>query len=253
MHYRAVFISDMHLASKKAKAKPLNDFLKHNTFETIYLVGDVIDIWRFRQAFAMSAEKQNEHLEVVERLLKHARKGTAVHYIWGNHDEFMAKFRGHQIFGSVSLHERMDHTTANGTRFLVLHGHQFDLLTKYPVSGFIYKAGDWAYEVLLNINEGFNWCRRAIGMRYWSVSKYIKVKVKRATQFIESFESVVCRYAKERGYGGVICGHLHDPKIKSVDGIVYANCGCWTEKDNCTFLYEDENGCLKVGSYARTH
>jgi len=250
MHYRAVFISDMHLASKKAKAKPLNDFLKHNTFDTIYLVGDVIDIWRFKQAFSMSHDKQNEHLEVVERLLKHARKGTAVHYIWGNHDEFMAKFRGHEIFGSVSLHERMDYTTGDGKRFLVLHGHQFDLLTKYPVSSFLYKAGDWGYEVLLGLNDWFNAARRILGMRYWSVSKYVKLKVKRATQFVESFESVVCRYAREHRYDGVICGHIHDPKIKSVDGTVYANCGCWTEKDNCSFLYEDENGKLRIGYHS---
>ena len=251
MHYRAVFISDTHLASKKAKAKPLADFLKHNTFYTIYLVGDVIDIWRFKQVFSMSQHKQNEHLEVVERLLKHARKGAVVHYIWGNHDEFMAKFRGHEIFGSVSLHERMDYITTSGTRYLVLHGHQFDLLTKYPMTSWLYITGDWAYEGLLQLNDLFNWCRRLVGMRYWSVSKYVKVKVKRATQFIESFEAVTTRYARDRGYGGVICGHLHDPKIKTVDGTVYANCGCWTEKDNCTFLYEDGNGDLKIGNYSQ--
>jgi UDP-2,3-diacylglucosamine pyrophosphatase LpxH len=108
--------------------------------------------------------------------------------------------------------------------------------------------GDRCYEILLSFNEVFNWVRRVMGMRYWSISKYIKIKVKRATQFVESFETVVCRYAKENGYDGVICGHLHEPKVKIINGIVYANTGCWTEKDNCSFLYEDENGDLQIGN-----
>ena len=105
---------------------------------------------------------------------------------------------------------------------------------------------DSAYEWLLSINEAYNWFRRIMGMRYWSISKYIKIKVKKATQFIESFETVVCKYAKDKKYHGVICGHIHDPKIIKVNDIIYANCGCWTEKENCSFLYEDENGDLKL-------
>ena len=187
---------------------------------------------------------------MVERLLKHARKGTIIHYIWGNHDEFMAKFKGHEIFGSVQLHERMDFISSNGTKYLIMHGHQFDLLTKYPMTSWMYITGDWAYEILLNVNDVFNFCRRMLGMKYWSISKYMKIKVKKATQFIESFETVITRYVKDKGYNGVICGHLHDPKIKNVDGVIYANCGCWTEKDNCTFLYENKNGELKIGNYS---
>lgn len=250
MHYKTVFISDLHLASKKSKTKPLIDFLKNNTFDTIFLVGDIIDIWRFKQAFSMPNKKQNEHLEVVERLLKHARKGTTIHYIWGNHDEFMAKFKGHEIFGSIQLHERMDFISSNGTKYLIMHGHQFDLLTKYPMTSWMYITGDWAYEILLHVNDVFNFCRRIVGMKYWSISKYMKIKVKKATQFIESFETVITRYAKDRGYNGVVCGHLHDPKVKTIDKMIYANCGCWTEKDNCTFLYETNNGELKIGNYS---
>jgi len=246
MHYKTVFLSDFHLASKKAKAKPLIDFLKTNTFENIYLVGDIIDIWRFKDAFSMNHEKQLAQVEVVERLLKLSRKGTKIYYIYGNHDEFMAKFIDHEIFGNISLNERFDYTTSNGTKFLILHGHQFDLLTKYPVSSYLYKMGDWAYEWLLSLNETYNWFRRIMGMRYWSISKYIKIKVKKATQFIESFETVVCKYAKDKKYDGVICGHIHDPKIIKVNDTIYANCGCWTEKENCSFLYEDENGDLKL-------
>lgn len=249
MYYKTVFLSDFHLASKKAKYKQLNTFLKNNEFDTIFLVGDIIDIWRFKSAFDMSNEKQSGNVEVVERLLKLSRKGTKIHYIYGNHDEFMAKFVGHELFGNISLHERMEHTTSCGTKYLIMHGHQFDLLTKYPVSSYIYKLGDHGYEFMLELNDVFNWFRRLLGMRYWSISKYIKIKVKRATQFIESFEDVICKYAKEKKYDGVICGHLHDPKIKMVNDIIYANCGCWTEKDNCTFLYEDSNGMIKLDNH----
>jgi UDP-2,3-diacylglucosamine pyrophosphatase LpxH len=250
MHYRAVFLSDFHLASKKCRTKELNKFLKENEFDNLYLVGDIVDIWRFKQVFHMNREKQNEHLEVIERILKMARKGTTVHYIYGNHDEFMGKFIGGSIFGNISLHERIEHTTSSGKKYLIMHGHQFDLLTKYPVSSTIYKIGDYGYEFLLGVNEWYNLARRMLGLRYWSISKYVKIKVKRATQFIESFEEVVSHYARERKYDGIICGHLHDPKMKSKNGFVYANTGCWTEKDNCTFLYEDNHGNLKLKSYS---
>jgi UDP-2,3-diacylglucosamine pyrophosphatase LpxH len=251
MHYRAVFLSDFHLASKKCRTKDLIRFLKENEFDHLYLVGDIIDIWRFKQVFHMNLQKQNDHLEVIERILKMARKGTVVHYVYGNHDEFMAKFIGHQIFGNISLHERIEHTTSLGRKYMVMHGHQFDFLTKYPVSSGLYKLGDYGYEMVLEINDWFNWCRRMLGMRYWSVSKYVKIKVKRAAQFIESFESVVLKYAKEKKYDGIICGHLHDPKIYTANNITYANCGCWTEKDNCTFIYENSNGELKLESFNR--
>jgi UDP-2,3-diacylglucosamine pyrophosphatase LpxH len=253
MHYRAVFLSDFHLASKKCRTKELNKFLKENEFDHLYLVGDIIDIWRFKQVFHMNPQKQNDHLEVIERILKMARKGTVVHYIYGNHDEFMAKFIGHHIFGNISLHERIEHTTVSGKKYLIMHGHQFDLLTKYPVSSWVYKIGDHGYELLLGINDWFNMARRLLGMRYWSISKYVKIKVKRATQFIESFEEIVCRYARDRKYDGIVCGHLHEPKLKNKDGLVYANTGCWTEKDNCTFLYEDEDGYLKLESYSNVN
>ena len=246
MNHTAVFISDIHLGSKKAKSKILNSWLKTVNTDSLYLVGDIVDIWRFKQVFTMSHERQASHLEVAERILKTVRKGTRVHYLWGNHDEFMRTFSGHMLFGGISLHERMVHTTRSGKRFLVLHGHQFDFLTKYPATSWMYHAGDWCYEWLLVVNEWYNWCRRLLGMRYWSVSKYIKIKFKRAAQFLESFETVICRYARERGYDGVICGHLHDPKIKTVDGTVYANCGCWTERENCTYIYEDETGELRL-------
>lgn len=246
MHYKTAFLSDFHLASKKSKYKPLIEFLKENTFDNLYLVGDIIDIWRFKDAFSMRHERQLGQVEVIERLLKLSRKGTKIHYIYGNHDEFMAKFTGHELFGNISLSERAEYQSSNGKKYLILHGHQFDLLTKYPVSSHIYKFGDIGYEWLLSVNEIFNYMRRIIGMKYWSISKYIKVKVKKATQFIESFETVICKYAKDRHYDGVICGHLHDPKITTINGILYANCGCWTERENCTFIFEDENGELKL-------
>lgn len=238
---RAVFISDLHLASKKSKADHLHTFLKSMNTDHLYMVGDVIDIWRFRQAFSMGATKQRETVKCIDRLLRLSKK-TRIHYIWGNHDEFMARFRGSSGFGDISLSERADYVAGDGRRYLVLHGHQFDLLAKYAWSPIVGKLGDMGYDIMITINEWYNWIRRKLGLRYWSLSKYVKVKFKSATMFVDRFENITSEYARRHGYDGVICGHIHDPQDKEVNGIHYLNCGCWTDETNLSYLVDDGRG-----------
>lgn len=249
MFYKTIFISDLHIASKKSKCQQLNDFLKQNEFGEIYLVGDIIDIWRFKQAFSLSKEKQNLHVEVIERFLKLSRKGTKIHYIIGNHDEFLSKFKNHSIFGNIMMHDKIEYKTKTEKKFIVMHGHQFDFITKFTFSPLMYKLGDIGYDIMMDVNDVLNWFRRVLGMKYWSLSKHIKIKFKKASQFLDTFENIVVKYCKQNSYDGIICGHIHDPRIKNIDGIIYANTGCWTEKENCSFLYEDSEGKIQLGCY----
>ena len=248
---KAVFISDLHLASKKSRADEIQRFLKNLETDNLYMVGDIIDIWRFRQAYSMGATKQKETVRCIDRLLRLSKK-TKIHYIWGNHDEFMARFKGSSGFGDISLSEREEYVSRDGRRYLVLHGHQFDLLAKYSWSPWVGKLGDIGYDFMISVNEWYNLIRRKMGLRYWSLSKYVKVKFKQAVVFIDRFEDITTEYARRQGYDGVICGHIHDPQDKMVNGIHYLNCGCWTDQANLTYIVDDENG-LRLEKQEDTH
>lgn len=247
--HKAVFISDLHLASNKCKATHLKDFLKEHDSHDLYLVGDIIDIWRFQQAFKMATDTQTAHIDCIRRLLKRGKTGS-VHYIWGNHDEFMNRFSESQSFGGIHLHERCEYMASDGRRYLVLHGHQFDLVCKYRIGTLISKIGDIGYEILIEVNDWYNWARRKMGLRYSSLSKYIKVKFKKAAMFIGSFERHLAEYAERHGYDGVICGHIHDPADKILisretgKGIHYLNCGCWTDEANLNYIVDDGEGLV---------
>lgn len=246
MHYNAVFISDTHLGSKKCKAKSLAHFLEENTFDELYLVGDIVDIWRFKQAFKLSNKKQKWHVRCFEMLLDHANRGTKIHYVYGNHDEFMSRFVNVAGFGNIQLSETADYTDSKGNHWHILHGHQYDLITKYAAGQWIGKLGDHAYDTMIAINECYNSLRRLLGLRYWSLSRYLKVKVKKAQNFVSRFEEASVDHAQKQGYHGVIAGHIHDPCVTEH----YANCGCWTDQENCTFLYDNGKG-LKLGHFQR--
>jgi UDP-2,3-diacylglucosamine pyrophosphatase LpxH len=237
-----LFISDLHLASNKCKAHHLLEFLKKDESIDTYLVGDIIDIWRFQQAFRMDATTQSYHVDCIRKILKRSSKRGSVHYIWGNHDEFMYRFSESKSFGGVHLHERCDYTASDGRRYLVLHGHQFDLICKFKFGILVSKIGDYSYDVLIEINEWYNWVRKKLGFQYSSLSKYVKVKFKKASMFIGSFEKHLAEYAKQNNYDGVICGHIHDPADKMINGIHYLNCGCWTDEENLNYLLDKGDG-----------
>jgi UDP-2,3-diacylglucosamine pyrophosphatase LpxH len=238
--HRTIFISDVHLGTKDCKAEALNNFLKNNSCETLYLVGDIIDAWKIKQN---KWRWKQSHTNVVRRVLGHAKRGTRVVYVAGNHDEFLRPFMQYDPgFGLIEIANQSEHIGVDGKHYLVTHGDLFDGITRLaPWLGFL---GDKAYDVILSVNSRFNWLRRRMGFGYWSLSFYLKHKVKKAVDFIFQFEHNLADYCSKRGFDGVICGHIHHAEIKEINGIVYMNDGDWVE--SCTALVEHHDGCWEI-------
>jgi UDP-2,3-diacylglucosamine pyrophosphatase LpxH len=239
--YRSIWISDIHLGTRGCKAEFLLDFLKHSESEFLYLVGDIIDCWRLRRSWYW----HQSHNDVVQKLLRKARKGTKVIYVPGNHDEPLRDYTEMQ-FGGVTLLEEAIHVTADGQRFLVLHGDKFDGIVKY--ARWLAILGDRAYNLLLAVNHWYNLWRRRFGYPYWSLSAYLKRRVKDAVRYIDDFESAVAEEARRRGVDGVICGHIHKAEIRRFDSVLYCNDGDWVE--SCTALVEHPDGRLEILDWA---
>jgi UDP-2,3-diacylglucosamine pyrophosphatase LpxH len=234
--YRSIFISDVHLGIKDCKAEQLNNFLKHNTCDTLYLVGDIIDGWKVQQN---KLRWKQSHTNVVRRILGHAKRGTRVVYVAGNHDEFLRPMIPYGLsFGSVEIHNQTEHIGADGRHYLVVHGDLFDGITR--LAPWLSILGDKAYDVILGFNTTFNRWRHRVGLGYWSLSQYLKQRVKKAVDFMFQFERNLAQYCKKRGFDGVICGHIHHAEIKDIGGIWYSNTGDWVE--SCTALCETFEG-----------
>lgn len=223
--YRTIFISDVHLGTKDCKANQLNNFLKHNTCDTLYMVGDIIDAWKIQQ----NRWKWNQtHSNVIRRVLGHAKRDTKIIYIAGNHDEFLRPLIPYGIgFGRIEILNQTEHVGVDGKRYLVTHGDLFDGITR--LAPWISFLGDRAYDTILSFNSKFNWIRHRMGFGYWSLSQYLKRRVKKAVDFIFQFEKNLATYCKKRGYDGVIAGHVHNPEIKEINGVMYMNDGDWVE------------------------
>jgi UDP-2,3-diacylglucosamine pyrophosphatase LpxH len=243
--YRTIFISDVHLGTRDCKAEALNNFLKHNTCDTLYLVGDIIDAWRIQQN---KWRWKQSHTNVVRRILGHAKRDTRVIYVAGNHDEFLRPMIPLGLnFGSVELSNQCDHIGVNGKKYLVTHGDLFDGITR--LAPWISFLGDKAYDFVLNLNSKYNWIRHRFGFGYWSLSKYLKGRVKKAVDFVFQFEKNLARYCKKRGYDGVICGHIHHAEIKEIEGITYMNDGDWVE--SMTALVEHHDGRWEIVTWTK--
>ncbi|NEI47697.1 UDP-2,3-diacylglucosamine diphosphatase [Rhizobium leguminosarum] len=236
-HFRTLFISDVHLGSKAAKADFLLDFLRHHEADTIVLVGDIVDGWRLKRSWYWPQVCN----DVVQKLLRKARKGTRVVYIPGNHDEFLRAFPG-MHFGGIEVVERMMHDGADGKKYLILHGDEFDVVVRN--ARLLAYLGDWAYDTAIRINIILAAVRRRLGMPYWSFSAWAKLQVKHAVNFIGEFERVVAEEARKNGADGVICGHIHHAIIQDMDGIRYINTGDWVE--SCTAVAEHEDGTFEL-------
>jgi UDP-2,3-diacylglucosamine pyrophosphatase LpxH len=238
--YRTIFISDVHLGTKDCKAEQLDNFLKYNTSDTLYLVGDIIDAWKIQQN---RMKWKQSHTNVIRRILKFAKKGTKVIYVAGNHDEFLRPMIPYAAnFGNVQICNQIVHQGIDGKKYLVVHGDLFDGITR--LAPWISFLGDRAYDFVLNLNSRFNWMRHRLGFGYWSLSKWLKHKVKRAVDFMFMFEKTITDYAKKRGFDGVICGHIHHAEIKDINGIVYMNDGDWVE--SLTALVEHHDGTWEI-------
>lgn len=234
---RTIWISDVHLGTKGSQAEYLLAFLKEYECDTLYLVGDIIDGWMLKEKLYWP----QSHTNVIRRILTLSKRGTRVVFITGNHDEFLRKYSGNK-FGNIELEDEVEHITADGKRLLVVHGDQFDAVTRYH--GWVSHLGSHAYDKLIEMNTHYNNVRAKAGLGYWSLSSFIKNRVKTAVNFISEFENWVARTAKQRGFDGVVCGHIHHAEQSEVEGIQYLNCGDWVE--SCTALIEDEQGEIKI-------
>ena len=237
LRYRSIWISDIHLGTPGCNEEYLLDFLRCTESEYLYLVGDIVDIWRIRKKWYWP----QTHNDVVQKILRKARKGTRVIYVPGNHDEYFRDLARHR-FGRVAILNRAIHRTADGRRFLVMHGDQFDGVVKY--AKWLALVGDAAYQFALKLNIWFNVLRRKLGFSYWSLSAYLKYKVKNAVEYIGNFEQAVVAEARRHGVDGVICGHIHTAQIRAFDGVLYCNDGDWVE--SWTALVEHFDGQMEI-------
>ncbi len=247
MHYRTIFISDLHLGNKNSKTELLLDFLKVNTCDFLYLVGDVIDIWALSSKWYWTVNQNT----VVQKILRMARKGTKVFYILGNHDEFFRSWMDGMksfSFGDIEISDSAIHITAEGKKCLVLHGDQFDGAIRSM--GWLYWLGDKAYGLALSLNTLFNWIGKMFGFKYWSLSAYLKLKVKKAIQHVNNFEHILVTRAREMKVDAVICGHIHTPAIRDLNGTLYINDGDWLE--SCSAVVETQTGAFQLLQWSET-
>ena len=241
-HYRAIWISDVHLGTPGCQAKFLLDFLKHNESDTLYLVGDIIDGWRLKKSIYWP----QSHNDVVQKILRKARKGTEVVYVPGNHDESIRQFLG-LSFGEIKVVPEAIHTTADGRKLWITHGDLFDGVMQY--AKWLAYVGDNLYSLILYFNRYLNLLRVRMGMQYWSLSQYLKHQVKNAVSYIADFEMIMAREARLRGCQGVVCGHIHKAEIRMIDNLLYCNDGDWVE--SLTALVETHEGELKIVHWPR--
>ncbi len=236
--YRTIWISDLHLGSTQCQADILLDFLKFNDSETLYLVGDIIDFWSLSKKMYWP----RDHNTVIQKILRKARHQTKVIYVPGNHDENVREYDNY-VFGDIVVKNSVVHTTANGKRFLVVHGDEYDTIAKYHQ--WIAKLGSSGYDFLLEINRFLRVVRRFFGIKsHFSLAAFIKFKVKNIVQFISDYEESIVNTLRNEGVDGVICGHIHHAEIKDIGGFLYVNTGDFVE--SCTAIVEHFNGELEL-------
>lgn len=235
--HRTIFISDIHLGTRASQAHELLEFLKYNDADTIYLVGDIVDFWRVKRGPIWP----QAHNDVLQKLMRKVRKGTRLVYIPGNHDEGLRDYAGSH-FGGIEIVRQCVHVTADGKRLLVLHGDEFDVVVRY--ARWLAMLGDHGYELALWTNTPLNWARRRLGLGYWSLSAYLKLRVKQAVNFIGEFETALASEARRFGSDGIVCGHIHHAADRMIDGVRYLNCGDWVE--SCTALVESDSGEIRI-------
>ena len=242
--YRALFISDVHLGTKGCQAGQLLDFFRHHEADLIYLVGDIVDGWQLKSNWYWP----QLHNDVVQKILRQARKGVRIIYVPGNHDEFLRDYYGTH-FGGIEVIETAIHQSADGRRYLVIHGDHFDMVVKH--ARWLALFGDHAYDAALVLNRLFNGVRRTLGFPYWSLSQWLKLKVKNAVSYIGKYERTLAAEAQRHDVDGVICGHIHHAAIHDEFGIRYINCGDWVE--SCTAIAEHADGHFEIITWTQAN
>jgi UDP-2,3-diacylglucosamine pyrophosphatase LpxH len=241
--YRTIWISDFHLGTKTCRADCLLDFIRRHESEYLYLVGDVVDGWKLKRSWFWD----QTHNDVIQKLLRKARKGTKVTYIPGNHDAFARSYAG-LSFGGVAVRQQAVHLTADRRRLLVMHGDEFDCCVMH--APWLARLGSVLYEFTIRLNHWFNRIRALAGRPYWSLSAYLKHRVKKALMVMDNFEHALVAEAQRRGACGVVCGHIHRAAIRRVDGIDYYNTGDWVE--SCTALVEHFDGSMEIVTWSHS-
>lgn len=237
---RTAWVSDLHLGTRASNAASFLEFFRNHEIDTLYIVGDLIDIWQLRRGIYWP----QEHNDVIQKILRAARKGTRVIYIPGNHDEFVGRFCGH--YGHIAIEKQSIHITADGRRILVIHGHELDAVVQNV--RWLAFAGDLGYQFLLSLNPAINFFRRLFGRGYWSLSAYAKKRVKDAVNFVGEFEKAIIRYAARYEVDAVLCGHIHSAAIRQFGHVTYYNCGDWVE--TCSALVENHDGTIELLSFS---
>jgi UDP-2,3-diacylglucosamine pyrophosphatase LpxH len=244
MRVRSIFLSDIHLGTRGCQAECLLDFLREHESEYLFLVGDIIDFWSMNRSIQWTSSQNT----VVQKVLRRARHGEKVIFIPGNHDEVLREY-DKTSFGDILIANEWVHVTADGKRFLLVHGDAFDQVTRHH--RWVAMLGDVAYDFLVRVNASISLIRRSLRISgYWSLAGYAKRKIKTAVNFIFDFEDSVIRAVRERGLDGVICGHIHSAAIKQIDGLIYVNCGDWV--DSCTAIVEHVDGSLELVEWGIT-
>lgn len=227
MKYKSIFVSDIHLGTKFSKAENFLNFLKNNESENLYLVGDIIDGWAIKRKLKWA----QSHSDVIQKILRKARKDTNVYFVTGNHDDFLRPFLPLMLGDRLKVSDSFIYKSVKNEEYYVTHGDFFDSITM--TKKWLAVLGDYGYDLLLHLNGLINFFRKCFGIkRYWSLSKYVKDNVKKSVNFINDFENVLVRHAKQKGFDGIICGHIHKAEMKKIDSIVYMNSGDWVE--SCT-------------------
>ncbi len=239
--HRTIFISDTHLGTRGCKAEALADFLAHNDCSTLFLVGDIVDGWQLKRRWFWTQAQS----EVVAEILRKVDGGTRVIFVPGNHDEFARDYAG-RLFAGVEIIQEAIHETADGQRLWVLHGDRFDGVIAF--AKWLAHVGDWAYGLALRANNHLFRVRKAFGLPYWSLSAFLKHRVKNAVEYISRFEEIVAQEAAARGVDGVVCGHIHHAEIRRIGGVLYLNDGDWVE--SCSALVEDAHGNMEILRWA---
>lgn len=237
IRFRSIWISDLHLGTPGCQSRLLLDFLRHTESEHLYLVGDIVDGWQLRRRWFWP----QSHNDVVQKVLRKARKGTAVTLIAGNHDEFLRHFLT-LSFGGIDIRDEALHVTTDGRRLLVLHGDLFDAVVQH--ARWLAFVGDHLHSLILHLNRWLNAVRARLGFPYWSLALYLKHRIKNAVNYISDFERAVAMEARRRGVDGVVCGHIHKAEIRHIDGVLYCNDGDWVE--SLTALVETHGGELRI-------
>ena len=243
IHYRSIFVSDVHLVTKMSQDEHFLEFLKDVECDHLYLVGDIIDGWAMSNRFFWP----QQHNDAIQKLLRKARKGTQVTYLPGNHDEFLRSFTD-QDLGNIRLVDTCIHHGVDGRLYKVMHGDQFDLVIKN--AKWLAHVGTWAYDMIIDINVVVSVVRRWLKLRPWSLSAWAKYQVKSAVNFIGNYEDNLAGYARTHGCEGIICGHIHHANIRDIDGISYMNSGDWVE--SCTALVEHHDGRWEIIRFLET-